>query len=278
MEFLQACGLRRSIRWFKVWEPVPKEKIQRILQVVRWGLSCPSNLQPWRAIVVEKDRLDPQTRETLLACNNWQGAHVQAPVWIYWYCDPSSTRPDSFRNHLLELIDAGALPSAHGWSKQALDAAIEKGEQVPIGMPGLHELLHELPEEISQLVAYSETVGACDVACLAAVNEGLGTCLNMIAIPSRQEEVKQILGVPNHWVPVWLQLVGYPAEDPEGGGQRPRLPFEELFFAMNGKTPLQEDPEVREQLKQEGLIREPAPKAHRFEELKYLSRMFGYPI
>ena len=30
-----------------------------------------------------------------------------------------------------------------------------------------------------------------------------------------------------------LQTVGYPAESPEAGGQRPRQPFEKLFH-MNG--------------------------------------------
>ena len=59
MEFLEVVGSRRSIRWFKTWEKVPREKIQRILEAVRLT-TCPGNLQPWRAIVVEqltKERL-----------------------------------------------------------------------------------------------------------------------------------------------------------------------------------------------------------------------------
>ena len=94
MEFLEVVGSRRSIRWFKTWEKVPREKIQRILEAVRLT-TCPGNLQPWRAIVVERDALDEKTRDGLLGADNWQGAHTQAPVWIYWYADPSSARPEA---------------------------------------------------------------------------------------------------------------------------------------------------------------------------------------
>ena len=31
MDFLQVVGDRRTIRWFKTWEQVPIDKIQRIL-------------------------------------------------------------------------------------------------------------------------------------------------------------------------------------------------------------------------------------------------------
>src|SRR5712691_10381691 len=117
MEFLEAVGKRRSVRWFKTWEQVPREKIQRILEVVRLT-TCPGNLQPWRAVVVERDKLDAATREKLLAGDNWQGAHAQAPVWIYWYGEIGAARPEEFAAKTKDLIDFGALPTAYGWSKQ----------------------------------------------------------------------------------------------------------------------------------------------------------------
>jgi nitroreductase len=89
MDFLQVVGDRRSIRWYKTWEKVPPEKIQRILEAARLT-TCPGNLQPWRAIVVDRDELDEKTREELLSANNWQGAHTQAPIWIYWYAEHSA--------------------------------------------------------------------------------------------------------------------------------------------------------------------------------------------
>jgi nitroreductase len=276
MEFLEVVGSRRSIRWFKTWQKVPRDKVQRILEVVRLT-TCPGNLQPWRAIVVERDELDEQTRDGLLGADNWQGAHTQAPVWIYWYADPQSTRPESFQERTVELTDAGALPPAYGWSKEMIEAAIMRGEVVQAGGPAINELIHGMPAEVGAAVAYAETVGACACATLAAVNEGLGTCLHMIAAPSKQDRVKELLGVPEHVLPVWVQLVGYPAEDPEAGGQRPRDPFETLFYEHSWGQPFPRDEEVVSQLTKERLLQEPMTKPGRFDELKFLSRMYGYP-
>ena len=70
MDFLQVCGLRRSIRIFRPWQQVEREKIQRILEVAR-TTTCPGNLQPWRAIVVERDKLSTKDRQALLAADNY---------------------------------------------------------------------------------------------------------------------------------------------------------------------------------------------------------------
>ena len=277
-DFYQVCGLRRSVRWFKTWKPVDREKIQRILEVTRVATTCPGNLQPWRAVVVEQSKISKEMRDRLLYADNLQGAHVQAPVWIYWFGDWESARPQVFIDRVRALIKVGALPAAYGWSEEMIEASMVHGEEGPDGFPATHELIHGMPVETSQQVAYAETVGACAVACLAAVNEGLGTCLHMVAAPSKANIVREQLQVPDSWIPVWVQLVGYPAEDPEAGGQRPRLPFEELFFEGTAKTPLARDPEVVRELEQAGLVRASAPTPERFEELKRLSQMFGYPI
>ncbi len=277
MEFLDVVGLRRSIRWFKPWEPVPRENIQRILEVARLT-TCPGNLQPWRAIVVERDRLSPEDRETLLKAENWQGAHTQAPVWIYWYADATAAAPGAFQKGVHVLYDLGALPAAYGWSHEQIDASMAKGEPFPRGGPAIETIIPGLTPELSAWIAYAETCGALAVSCLAAVNEGLGTCLHMISTGLEIETVKKVLNAPAHYVPVWLQLVGYPAEEPEAGGQRPRFPFEDIFFDTKVGNPYPRDAKVVEDLKREGLIRAPMPKPGRFEELKHLSRMFGYPV
>ncbi|HEY4409074.1 MAG TPA: nitroreductase family protein [Acidimicrobiia bacterium] len=276
MDFLQVVGDRRTIRWFKSWEQVPTEKIQRILEAVRLS-TCPGNLQPWRAVVVVRDELDDAIRDELLAVDNWQGGHTQAPVWIYWYCDPGVCRPENFAARTVELVEVGALPRAYGWNADTIKAAIEEAVETPEGMASIQELIHGLPEEISVVVAMNETVGALNLAVLAAVNEGLGTALNMIARPTKQDRVKEILGVPARCVPVWCQLVGYPAENPNAGGQRPRDPFGELFFKGSWGTPFPRDEGVVDDLRSEGLLQDSAPVQSRFEELRSLARMYGYP-
>ena len=101
----------------------------------------------------------------------------------------------------------------------------------------------------------------------------------MIAAPSKQEEAKRLLGVPDHFVPVWQLLIGYPAEDPDAGGMRPRLPFEETFSYQKWGEAFPRDQQVVADLEAEGMPQPTGePKPHRFDELKYLARMFGYPV
>ena len=144
MEFMNVCGLRRSIRIFRRDEPVPREKIQRILEVVRVATTCPGNLQPWRAIVLEQKKLAPALRKTLLAADNYQAAHEQAPVWIYFFADVDSARPEAFRARVHELIDGGALPTFYGWTHETVDGSILRGEAAPEGMANIEKIIHEI--------------------------------------------------------------------------------------------------------------------------------------
>lgn len=275
MDFLEVVGTRRSIRWFKTWEPVDRRQVQRILEVTRMTNS-PGNLQPWRAVVVYRDDLDPDTRETLLKADNWQGAHTQAPVWIYFFADPLAAVPAKFAEGTAQLIEAGAAPRQYGWDVQTIRDALEHGKETPEGMTALHEF-QGLPMEISAAIAHSETVGACAFAHLAATNEGLGSALHQLSKPSMVATVKEILGVPDHFIPVWVLLVGHPAEDMAAGGQRPRNDFGDMFHEGTWGNPMPRDETVVADLVDEGLIQAAAPLPQREEELKFLARMYGYP-
>jgi hypothetical protein len=227
--------------------------------------------------VVYRDELDDETRDLLLAAGNWQGGQVQSPVWIYWYADEEAAYPQEFATNTHLLCDVGALPAAYGWSKQRIDEAIFKAMEAPEGMFSINEMLHELPRETSAVLAHAETVGATAVACLAAVNAGLATCLHVISKGSKQDEVNKALGVPSTFIPVWVQLVGYPAETMEAGGQRPRFDFEKLYCEGKWGNPMRRDPEVVKRMEEAKLIQAQAPLPNRFEELKFLARMYGYP-
>jgi nitroreductase len=276
MEFLRVVGGRRSIRWFRPWQQVPQAAIQRILEVARLSTS-PGNVQPWRAVVVRTEDLDPGERRRLLEANNEQRAQEQAPVWIYWFADPSAARPEVFLRRVLQQLPIGAIPAAFGWSEERARAAILEGTPAAPGLPALHHLVHQMPEAASVVVAIQETNAALALAQLAAVEEGLGTCLHTIAMAPHLPDVKAILNLPDGYLPVWLQLVGYPAEGVEAGGQRPRIPFDELYALGRWGSPFPRDPAVVEQLERDGLIQAQAPLPGRFEELEHLARMFGYP-
>lgn len=275
MSFMNVVGSRRSIRWFQPETPVASQKIQRILEAARMT-GCPGNVQPWRAVVVVQADLDPVDRERLLDAGNRQRAHEQAPVWIYWFCDPTAAAPAVFVEQIALGLRLGALAEGAGWSEDAARSAIDDGVPAPPGMPPLHQIVHGVPPEIGALVAAREVIGACTIATLAAVDEGLGTCLHVPAAPQSAGTLFEVLRVPAHFTPIWLQLVGYPAERPEAGGQRPREPFDQLFAEGQWGVPYSRDPEVVAGLERDGLLQAQAPLPGREEELAELTRMFGY--
>jgi len=278
MDFLEVCGRRRSIRIFDRKKPVERAQIQRILEVVRTTTSCPGNLQPWRAIVIDQDKIPAADRKTLLAADNYQAAHAQAPIWIYWCADTNSAKPDAFRARVHELIDLGALPTYYGWTHETVDGSILRGEIAPEGMANIEQIIHGMPAEMSAMIARQETVGACAIALLAAVNEGLGTCLHSCHGADKVQDVRRVLKLPESWQTIWVQLVGHPLEEMEAGGQRPRLPFGELFFENDPSKPFARDEKVAAELQDKGLIQTQAPKPGRFEELMRIGRQLGYPI
>lgn len=275
MEFMRVVGDRRSIRWFRTWMPVESAKVQRILEAARMT-GCPGNVQPWRAVVVRQAELEADDRERLLAAANRQRPHEQAPVWIYWFGDASAAGPEMFYSQIELGLDVGMISRAAGWDAAAARASIDEGTPAPEGMAPLHEMLHEMPPHVAGIIASQETNGACAVACLAAVDQGLATCLHVPCAPSRAADLYEVLGVPAHFVPVWVQLLGYPAESPDGGGQRPREPFEALFADGRWGSPYRRDPAVVAELEDARLLQPAAPLPGRHEELEHLERMFGY--
>jgi hypothetical protein len=66
------------------------------------------------------------------------------------------------------------------------------------------------------------------------------------------------------------QTVGYPAEDPEAGGQRPRPPFEAMFHLNTYGDAFPRSDEVVQDLLAKRMIQRPAPLPWREQELLYL--------
>lgn len=259
MEFKELVGSRRSIRYYQPWRPVEHEKIQVILEAARLS-SRAVNADFAKAIVVYRDELSEDDRETIKTPTT-QAQLDLAPVWIFWFADPEA--PKVGPNSLKMLVDAGALNPSHGWSHAYVDEVVWPQVLTPI---------IEKPEILMVLVATE--AGVCiNQALLTAFDEGLGSQLTAL----NGEAAKQILNPPDHWVPLWLQLVGYSAETPEAGGQRPRGPWEEMFFEGRYGTPFRRDDSVVEKLRDARMIQDQAPLPWRQAEVRSLSRMFGLP-
>ena len=255
MELRRAIGNRRSIRFLRPYRPVEPEKIQRMLEAARiashWG-----NVQSLRAVVVFRDSAPPEVIEAIQA--PIAGFQIRlAPVVIVWYLDTRAV--DEQANRLRELLEAGALGFGEG-RREALERQlipIFQNMLDALKMPGLNEI--DCGQGIAQ-------------ATLMAFEQGLGTCC--LGTPNT-DRIRERLGLPESCRVLLLQTVGYPAECPEAGGQRPRRPFEELFHMNGYGKPFPRSPEVVEELRRDGMLQDPAPLPWREAELEFLKNALG---
>ena len=260
-ELLRVMGNRRSIRYFEPDKPVEKEKIQIMLEAANRA-SRSGNIDYFKALVVYRDELDPATLDGLRVPTTTADLDL-APVQIYWFADLSYADPNNFKRNLRDLVKVGALNASHGWSEAYIDETVV-GQIIS---PMLSDMA------IVGWMGTIETGLAISSAMLAAVDQGLGVCLHAI----NTDTAKQVFKYPDHWVPCWTLLVGYPAEDPLTGGQRPRRPLSTQCFVGNASTPWEEIPEVTEQLKKDGLIQEGIDAQKRRAEVRQLAQRFGLP-
>ena len=215
MELKEVIGRRRSMRYLRPYKSVEREKLQKMLEAARlasfWG-----NVQALGAVVIERATAPGDVIAALPAGTAIGGFQFRmAPVVIVWHLDWSRLAVQGTRLH--ELVDAGALGISLEKSHAYLDEALIPFFQAAtdsIKQGGLTEV--DCGQGIAQ-------------ATLVAYEEGLGTCL--IGCPN-DRKLRKALRLPDHCKVLVLQTVGYPAEDPEAGGQRPRLPFEDRF-ALN---------------------------------------------
>jgi nitroreductase len=258
MEVQEAIGSRRTFRYMLPHKPVEREKIQKMLEAARlasfWG-----NVQALRAVVVERASASKEVLDSLMA--PIAGFQIeQAPVVIVWYLDFAALDVQSDR--LRELLEARVL----GVDKPKAMAALEnflipffENAMPQIKVSGLTEM--DCGQGIGQ-------------ATLVAIDQGLGTaCLSTL----KEAEIKQSVGLPETAKILVLMCVGYPAESKEAGGQRPRLPFEELFFLNEMGKPFPRSEEVVEELKRAKLLQPPAPLPWRQQELEYMQKALDLP-
>jgi hypothetical protein len=107
-------------------------------------------------------------------------------------------------------------------------------------------------------------------ATLAAFELGLGTCC--LGAGPKGPAVMEKLGVPSQCRLLLIQTVGYPLEHWEAGGQRPRLPFEDLFHINNFGQPFPRNEEVVAELTRDGMFTAPAPLPDRDDELEFMQK------
>jgi len=238
---------------------VEKERIEIMLEAARRATRAVN--APWyRVVVMEREELTPEQREGLRTPTTTTDLDL-APLYMFWFIDP--TAPNRGPTTLKQLVDVGALNASHGWSHAYVDEVV-----FPLVLQPL--MKNEL---VAATLAACEAGFAMTQAMLAAVDEGLGVCMHAF----NPGAVKDVLKAPDYLIPIWVLLVGYPAEDPLTGGQRPREPLAETCFWGSFDHPIESDPKVLDYLREKKMIQAEAPAPWRKQEVAALSRMFGLP-
>jgi nitroreductase len=206
--------------------------------------------------VVFRDSAPKEVREAITA--PIAGYQIRlAPVVIVWYLDTSAV--DEQADRLRELVKGGALGFGEDKEKALEEQLIPIFQSIgeKLKEPGLNEV--DCGQGIAQ-------------ATLMAFEQGLGTCC--LGSPNT-DKIRQRLGLPDTCRILLLQTVGYPAESPQAGGQRPRQPFEKLFHMNGYGNPYPRSEEVVAELRRDEMLQDPMPLPWREAELAYLQRALG---
>lgn len=260
MEFNEVVGTRRTIRFFDPDRPVTPAQIQTMLEAAnRASRSVQGDYA--RAIVVYRDEISDEDRERLKTPTTTVQFDL-APVSIFWW--GSSDYVETGQERLKELVDLGALAVTHGWSHKYVDDVAFAQVVQPMSK-----------DETLNLWMVSVECGLqLDHAMLSAVDQGLGVGLSSFNV----QVARELFDVPDDLMPMWVMFVGYPAEDPKAGGQRPRRPLSRNYFRGKYGVPFEEDPAVTQKLKDSKMIQDPmVGGVARQAEIRALAERFGLP-
>ncbi len=258
MELKEVIGRRRSIRFLRPYRPVEREKIQKMLEAARlasfWG-----NVQALDAVVIERATAPQDVLDALPSGTAIGGFQFRmAPVIIIWFINWQRLRDQGSRLH--ELVDAGALGVNRDKSHQYLDEVL---------IPFFNNAMEGIKD---RGITEADCGQGIAQATLVAYEEGLGTCV-LAAFAGKK--LRRALRLPDESEILLLQTVGYPAEDPLAGGQRPKLPFEQKFSLNRVGEPFPRSAAVVDELTSAGMLCDTAPMPYRQEELRFLQAQYG---
>ena len=178
----EAAAARRSIRSFRQ-EPIPREDLERILDVVRRAPSA-FNAQPWRFVVVS----DPALKATLGEAASGQRQVTAAPAVIVLYTD-------------MRDVLAGVEDVVHPGVPADRRAATADG---------FRRLWTGKPDAEREQWGAGQGYIALGYLLLAAASFGYGTSPMLGFDPNK---VKQALGLPAHVAVPAMVAIGRPDEE-----------------------------------------------------------------
>ena len=255
---LEALGNRRSIRYFDDSREVERWKVETMLQAARFS-SCQGNINCTEAILVRRDECD--LWDEIEECVSGFNVQIinQSSHLILWVTNLNAWYGRAV-DGISGLALCGAATKYHGWNYE-----FSMTQTIP--------RLMSFPTERTDALLRFESGQAVGNAMAAGTALGVGSIL--IAFGRKPGGIEKAFGLPPNYRFTWGHAVGYPAEDPKAGGQRPRLRFEALYHDNSFGNPLHCQESTVELLREKGLIQEQAPLPGRFEEIVQLAERHG---
>jgi nitroreductase len=199
LDVLKALQTRKSIRGYKP-DPVPKEIIAKVLEVATRAPSA-LNTQPWQITVISGKVLDEIRQENIKALNVGTGSAQ-------------------------EII---RKPFEGIYRKRQVDLAIQIFQLMGIARDGKEKraqwmmrgfryfdapaaIVLSLDKSMDSTLALCDIGVLCQSICLAALEFGLGTCIEDqgILFP---DILRKLAGIPEFNLPIMGLAIGYPDWD-----------------------------------------------------------------
>jgi nitroreductase len=209
MDLIEAINERKSIRGFKP-DPVPREKIEEILNVVT---NAPSaiNLQPWEFFVVMGEEKARLSRRLIKAYKEKQIS-----------CSPGNVKPLS-QTFSKRGVESFQLMNPYlEQTGQDFNRFVNEGSCNFYGAPTAIILCLDNAFSKARLVDIGIALGFIT---LTAHNFGLGTC-PIGLISAYEDEIKELLDIPENKDVVIGVALGHP--DPENPINSFKTPRETL--------------------------------------------------
>lgn len=200
MELVEAIKSRKSIRGYKP-TPVSKETLTQILGI---AIHAPSamNVQPWRFTILGGKTLD-ELREALQE-------QFLAGVKPHPDFDSYPHLTGVYRNRQVEL--AKALFQFMGIAREDKGGRIQWTLKMLRFFDAPNAIIISLDKEISNSLSTFSIGAISQTIALAAINFGLGTCIEQDSVLYPQV-IRQIIGIPESQKIVIAIAIGYPDWD-----------------------------------------------------------------
>jgi len=199
MELIEAIKSRKSIRGYQP-TPVPKEILTEILEVATRAPSS-VNSQPWEFTVLGGkvlDDLKQALEEQFLA-----GAEIQTDF-------PDEPLTGIYKKRQVEL--AITLYQLMGIAREDKEKRNQWMLKMTRAFDAPNIIIVSMDKEVSGFQAMFDIGAVTQTIALAAVNYGLGTCIQG-ALLSYPKVVRQIIGIPESKKLAIAITIGYPDWD-----------------------------------------------------------------